>query len=325
MKTTKIIIGIVLLAVVVFLIIKPQQNNELTGGLEKVDVGYSALRISLPVFVAEENGYFEEEGLDVNLVRFDTAQPLMSALVAGTVDVAGYTALPITYNAMIRSEVDLNFVTAMMEDQKHRISYLVVPEGTPEEFSISDLKGKSIGILPTVAYSAWVNEILKANGIDPETDVNIVQIAPALQPAALESGQVDALFTNDPAATTAIQQGVGRTISENVEVPMYLGEPFLFGSFNIRKDFADANPEAAEKITNALNKAVKFVNRNPQEAKMLMTSYLHESQQPYVEFYPDALYKESNKVSDKDFQEVSDQYLEIGIIQESLSLEGLSF
>lgn len=318
-----IILGVILIILTGLLLINTNNKDANTTEFEKVEIGYSALRISLPVFVAQERGYFEEVGLDVELTRFDTAQPLMSALVAGTVDIAGYTALPITYNAMLRSEKDLYFLSAMIEDQDHRISYIVVPNDTPTNFSISDLKGKKIGILPTVAYQAWIAEILKANNIDPEKDVEIVQIAPALSPSALESGQVDALFTNDPAATTAIQTGVGRVLSNNVEVPQSLGEPFLFGSFNVEKEYADLNPEIMNKLTLAMNKAIDFVNQNPQEAKELMIPYVHESQKDFVQFYPNALYQKIGEATEVSFQAVADQYLNIGIIPESLDLLGL--
>jgi len=307
-----IIVGIV---IAFFSFNGEKQDNEVT-------IGYSALRISLPVFVAQEKGFFADEGLKISLERFDTAQPLMSSLVAGNVPIAGYTALPITYNAMLRSKTELYFVTSMLEDQKHRISYLIVPTDTPQDFSISDLEGKKIGILPTVAYKAWIEEILRKNNVDL-SEVEIVQIAPALSPSALESKQVDALFTNDPAATTVLQQKIGRLLSQEVEVPKYLGEPFLFGSFNIRKDFADANPEIIKKVISAMNKAVVFVNENPTEAKEMMKKYLHESQQPFVEFYPDALYQSTTEVNTQDFQSIANQYLEIGIIQEPLDVGDL--
>ena len=210
----------------------------------------------------------------------------------------------------------------MIEDQDHRISYFIVPKDAPSNLNIADLKGKKIGILPTVAYRAWLEEILIKNGVNP-AEVEIVQVAPALSPSALESGQVDALFTNDPAATTVIQKGIGRLISQEVEVPKYLGEPFLFGSFNIRKDFADANPDIVAKIVRALDRAVEFVNNNPAVAKQMMKKYLHESQQPFVEFYPDALYQTTAEVNVDEFQSIADKYLEIGIIQSPIKVKDL--
>jgi len=289
---------------------------------KKISIGYSVLRISLPIFVAQEKGYFTQEGLQVTLVPFETAQPLMNSLVAGTIQMAGYTALPITFSAMLRSKTDLYFSTAMLEDQKHRISYLIVPRNTPRTFTISDLRGKKIGILPTVAYRVWLEEMLKQHGVKA-SEVEIVQIAPALTPAALESGQISALFTTDPAATTVLRRGIGRLLNEEVEVPKILGEKFIFGSFNMRKDYADRNPEIASKVSRALDKAVHFVNKYPGEAKQIMKKYLHESQQPFVEFYPDALYQTTSEVEPTKFQALADKYLEMGIIQERINVNQL--
>jgi ABC-type nitrate/sulfonate/bicarbonate transport system substrate-binding protein len=251
-----------------------QQAND--GKKQAVRVGYSRLRISLPVFVAKEKGIFAKHGIEAELEMYDTAQPLMQALVAGKVDVAGYTALPITFNGMLRSKKQLYFITTMVEDQSHRISFLLRP-ATPEGQAIKspkDLKGKRIGILPTIAYKAWLQEILKANGLDPETDVTIVQVAPEQTPQAIKSGGVDALFTNDPAATAAIRLGVAELVSQEVECPKYIMDPFPFGSFNVSKEWADANPDLFKKLVAALDEAAAFVNAHPEEAKACMAPYL---------------------------------------------------
>jgi len=182
-----ILVGVALLYFFIFNTSEKTNPPKDIAKQENITIWYSALRISLPIFVAQENGFFEEENLRVNLERFDTAQPLMWALVADNIDMAGYTALPITYNMMLRSKTDLYFVTSMLEDQTHRISYLIIPKDAPKDFSISDLKWKKIGILPTVAYKARIIEILKKNGLNPEEDVEIVQIAPVMSPSALET------------------------------------------------------------------------------------------------------------------------------------------
>src|SRR6266404_106570 len=86
----------------------------------KVTIGYGKLRISLPVFVAEKKGYFKAENLDVTLQPFDTAQPLMDALVAGHLPMGGFTAFPITMTAMQKSGAQLYFVGVLNEDKEHR-------------------------------------------------------------------------------------------------------------------------------------------------------------------------------------------------------------
>ena len=111
-------IGLIIILIMLGCVSKDtKENGRANTEQTNVTIGYSALRISLPVFVAYENDYFEDEGLNVKLERYETAQPLMEALVSGEVDIAGYTALPITFNCMLKSNKDLYFVTAMMEDK----------------------------------------------------------------------------------------------------------------------------------------------------------------------------------------------------------------
>lgn len=317
------------LAVVIILLFVSCDNSKQTnnGGLKEVEIGYSRLRISLPVFVAKEKGIFEKNGIDAKLTMFETAQPLMQALVAGKIDVGGYTALPITYNGMIRSKKELYFVTTMEEDSLHRISYLLRKKrenGQSAEIgSIEDLKGKTIGILPTSAYKAWISEILRANGVDPEKDVVIQQIAPPQQLQALKSGGVDALFTNDPAATTALVSGVAESINNFVEVPKYIMSPFPFGSFNVSKEWGDQNPELFLGIIKSLNEAIDYIESHQKDAKLSMQPYLPEQFKDDVLKYPDVEYDRTDESDDAVYIEIAKRYFQMGIISEEIRLEGL--
>ncbi len=310
-----IILVILAIGIIVFSTKDQTTDNSVT-------IGYSALRISLPVFVAQEKGYFKEEGLNIKLERFDTAQPLIDALVTGSIEAGGYTALPIAYSAMLRSKTPLLFTTALLEDKDHRLSYLIVPNKTPGDFTIKNLTKKKVGIRPTAAYKAWFTEILKHYAIDPY-NVEVTPIDPSLELTALQSGQVDALFTNDPVATTVIQKGVGRLLSGDIETIETFGSPFLFGSFNIRKDFAIAHPETANKIAHALDRAIIFITDHQAESKQLLTQYLAPTQAPFVSFYPDSLYQTSLSTDRVQFQHTTDTYYDLGLIPEHINTQEL--
>lgn len=316
----RLVVGVFLLG---FAFISGCGKVEQESELQKVKIGYSRLRISLPVFVAVERGIFEKNGLNVELQMFDTAQPLMDALCAGHVEIAGYTAFPITFNAQLRSKRQLYYVTLMVEDNDHPVSMLIVKKGSPIK-TIKDLRGKRIGILPTIAYKAWLEMILKENGIKPE-EVIIQQIAPALTPSSLDSGVVDAMFTNDPAVTTTLQKGISVLLSKEALVPKYTWSPFPFGGFNMSREFADKNPDIAKQVVKSLDEAIEFVNKHPQEAKKIMANFLPDAQKPFVEYYPDARYLKSGKVSPEQLMKVVDAYLKMGIIKEHLDLTNLVY
>jgi len=329
MSKNKILMLLVLIVIggVAFFVTQNNSKVEVkpigdTNELIKLDIGVSQLRISLPVFVAKEQGLFKKNGLDVSFVYYNTAQPLMQSLVEGKINLAGYTALPIIYNGMQRSKKELLFLTTMIEDDKHRISYLLKKKDS-NIADIKSLEGKKIGILPTIAYSAWVKEILKVNGVDLNK-VTITPIAPMQQGQSLANGAVDVLFTNDPVATTVIDKNIGELLSQDVDCAKYITNPFPFGSFNVDKKWAEAHPSELEKVKNALNEAVEFVNSHPKEAKLLMKNHIPDAFKPYVSKYPDALYLKTNESSDKIFKTISEKYLEIGIIKKPINLDGLT-
>jgi ABC-type nitrate/sulfonate/bicarbonate transport system substrate-binding protein len=272
----------------------------------------------LPLFVAQEKGIFEKNGLAVELEMFDTAQPLIDALCGGKLDVAGYSAFPITFSAQLRSRKNLFYATMLMEDNAHPISMFVVRKDSPIN-SIAGLKGKRIGILPTYAYKAWLEFILERNGIKPD-EVVIQQVAPALTASVLESKAVDAVFTNDPAVTVCLQKGIGKLLYKEALVPKYFWSPFPFASFNIAKEFAEKNPVITKKIVKSLDEAIGFINSNQQEAKKIMANFLPDNQKAFVESYPDALFLESGQVKEDELVKIEESYRNRGIIKDSLDL-----
>ncbi|GBF35165.1 ABC transporter substrate-binding protein [Desulfocucumis palustris] len=290
---------------------------------QKVKIGYSRLIISLPVFVAEERGIFRENGLDVELEGFDTAQPLMDALLAGQLDVAGYTAFPITFNGQVRSKKQLYYLTALVEDDKHPISMLMVKKDSPVS-GINDLRGRRIGILPTVAYKAWLNMILQENGISPD-EVVIQTLAPALTASSLDSGAVDAVFSNDPAVTTTLQKGIGRLLYQGAIVPKYLWSPLPFGSFNVSKEFADKDPDMVERIAKSLDEAIEFIDANPREAKKMMAGFVSDTEKPFVENYSDPRYLKTGEVSPGELSRLVEAYQKQNIIKGNLDLTNMLY
>ncbi len=282
--------------------------------MSKVRLGCSQLRISLPVFVALEKGLFKKHGLSVDLTMYETAQPLMADLLDKKIDIGGYTALPITYDGVISTRKKLYYLTTMIEDQDHRVSYLLKSSQSTLK-KVSDLKGCKIGILPTHAYRSWLDVILKKNGL--EKNVVIEEIPPHAQMNALASGQVDALFTNDPMATTIVKKKLGKLFSAENEALDNIKNPLPFGSFNVSKEWADKNPKMFKNLALALDEAVVFTNQNPEEAKQFMKNYIAKEYQDFVKEMPDAKYLKTEESPLSLFQHVEEDYLKLGVLEQS--------
>jgi NitT/TauT family transport system substrate-binding protein len=265
-----------------------------TSQRERVMIGVSTLRISLPVFVAAEHGLFAKHGLDVEIRRFDTAQPLADELAAGRIDAGGYLAFPIVFGPGIPPP-RVRVVTAIVEDATHPISYFLVRKGSGLR-GVMSLAGRKIGILPTVAYRRWLEAILRHDGLAPEK-VSILPIAPPLEIDSLAGGGVDALFTGDPMATAALARGVAEPLTDTPDVPRVLGDPFLFGTFAISEDFVTKRPAQAHALRNALDEAIGILVESPEAGRAAMAPYVRESERPFIEHYPPARYLRSSEVS----------------------------
>ena len=259
-------------------------------------IGYSALRISLPLFVAERQGLFKANGLDVRLNRYDTAQPLVDAVLDGQLDAGGYAALPIVFTAAARDGAHFGVVSALIEDADHPISYLLKKRGDESLRQVSDLRGKRVGVLPTLAYQRWLPAIAQHAGLAPG-DLHVVPLAPPQQVTGLAEGVVDALFTNDPMATSALASGVAERFGPQAPLVDATAEPVWFGSFLVNAAFARTHADELARLVKALDQAIDSVMRDQAAAKALAKSYMRDSEQPYVDRYPPAHYRKSTALS----------------------------
>ncbi len=262
-------------------------------GVRRVVIGVAALRISLPVFAALDRGHFVRRGLDVDVRRYPTAQPMVDDVVAGRIDAAGFAAYPIT--AIATGDVGRNarVVASLLEDREHRLSYVLGRRGTALRFP-RDAAGRSVGILPTIAYRRWLDAILRAAGVDVAR-VTVVPVQPPMQTQTLAEGGVDMLFTNDPMATAMLARGVAEIIDDGPPCAARLGDPFAFGSFVISGRFADARRADAAAVVHAVDDGIDFVRTHEADARIAMARHLRPDERDFVQRYPQSRYLRSDE------------------------------
>jgi ABC-type nitrate/sulfonate/bicarbonate transport system substrate-binding protein len=262
-----------------------------------VTVGYSALGVSLPLFVAHRAGLFADQGLRVQMRGYPTAHPLVEGIIDEDVPCGGFVAFPIALHRHLRAR-PLHYACAVAEDLDNPISFLLVRRGSGIR-SIDDLAGRRVGVLPTKAYREWLKALLARSGlgyhqvkldrtckcmqtcsaskVPIERMVPVHDVLPHETAMALRSGRVDAIFTNDPGATAAVRSGVAEVFGDRPILPSLLGSPFLFGSFVFDSDFVADRPDEARRIVAALDAGVRFCRHDPAEARRLAAPYLPPS------------------------------------------------
>ena len=230
----------------------------------KLKVAYLGLTCEAPIFVAQENGFFKEEGLAVELVRTDW-DGLREGLGLGRFD-ANHTLIMYLLKP-IEQGLDVKITGGI------HTGCLRVQAGVNSDIkSPADLKGKKIGV-PTHLGSPpylFASRVLVANGIDPRPENGEVEwlvFPPENLGQALEKGEIDALATSDPIGTILLGQGLVRTIADQAEDAPY-SEEYCCAAV-VSGKLAKENPAAAAKVTRALLKAAKWVGENPAAAAKL--------------------------------------------------------
>lgn len=212
-----------------------------------------------PMYAAVEEGYFAEEGIDLDLVCGFGADKTMTAVISGEADIGfmGSEASIYTYN-----EGATDYVVNFAQLTQRAGNFLVAREEMPD-FRWEDLKGSVVlggrkGGMPEMVFEY----ILKQNGIDPETDLEINQnIDFGSTAAAFAEGQGEFTVEFEPGATTLESEGKGYVVASLGEDSGYV--PYT--AFSVKKSFIEENPEIIQGFTNALQKGMDYVQTHSPE------------------------------------------------------------
>ncbi len=239
---------------------RPKATAERT----KLKVAYLGLTCEAPIFIAQEKGLFQEEGLDVELIKTDW-DGLREGLGLGRFD-ANHTLIMYLLKP-IEAGLDVK-ITGGIHTGCLRVQIPVKSSIT----KLSDLKGKKIGVPTHIGSPPYLfaSRVLAAAGIDPSPEKNEVTwlaFPPDVLGKAVDEGRVDAIATSDPIGTILLGKGLVKTIADHAADLPYADEYCCAAV--VSGQLAKQNPAAAAKVTRALLKGAKWVGENPTTAANL--------------------------------------------------------
>jgi NitT/TauT family transport system substrate-binding protein len=211
------------------------------------------------LFIAQDNGYFRDENLDVTVTPFDTGSKMVAPLGTGELDVGGGSASAGLYNAVARG-INIKIVADKASSPPgYGATKLLVRKDLVDSGrykSVKDLKGMTVAVDgPGVSSTAILNDILTSVGLN-YSDVKTVALAIPAQAVALENKAIDAAVATEPAVTAAVQAGYADAILSSDQItPNHEIASLLYSD-----DFAKKRPAVAQRFMRAYLRAVRFYN-----------------------------------------------------------------
>ncbi|MCZ0735213.1 ABC transporter substrate-binding protein [Phreatobacter sp. AB_2022a] len=270
-------------------------------------VGGKPLLYYLPLTIAEQKGYFREEGLNVTINDFAGGSKSLQALVGGSVDVVTGA-----YEHTIRMQHKGQDIVAVCDLGRYPGIVIAVRKSLAGTIkSIADLKGRRIGVTaPGSSTALLLQYALQKNGLATTDAAQIGIGGGASAVAAIKNGGIDGLSHLDPVISQLQHDG---DIAILLDTRTEAGTRALFGGTNpaatvyLQKSFVDANPVTTQRLVNAFLKALKWIAAATPEdvAKLVPEEYLLGNRTLYMQAFqnsramysPDGMVTEDGYVS----------------------------
>ncbi len=276
-----------------------------------------------PQYVAIEKGYFEEYGIDVNLILTAGADKVTAAVLSGDADIGfcGSEGTIYVYNAKEKDYLK-TFAQLTQKDG----SFLVSRKKF-DNFTLDDLKGKSViggraGGMPEMTFE-WA---LKQNGIDPKNDLEIdTSIAFAAMGGAFIGGQGDFVTLFEPNALEIEQQGYGYVVASIGE----LGGVVPYTSYSARESYIKKNSELINNFTKAIQKGLDFVHNSSDKevAEAILSQFpdtsLNDLEKVVTRYRKIDAWPKTTKFSEESFNHLQDIMIDNGVLNNKVSYDKL--
>jgi NitT/TauT family transport system substrate-binding protein len=207
---------------------------------------------SLPIFIAQEQGFLKKRGVDIDVITSRGGGEAMKAYIAGDVQLIA-TGFPEV--GLMRSRgVDV----ALFFAQLQRVPFALIARKDRNVASVADLKGRTIAVTSPGSLT-WIltRYFIKLQGMDPDRDVVVVSVGGGGEIlGALQSNRADAAMVFEPFITIALQQDLATVV---IDVAAQL-DAFSSAPLAIGKTFLEKSPKETQAIADALTEALNYLH-----------------------------------------------------------------
>jgi NitT/TauT family transport system substrate-binding protein len=230
---------------------------------EKITIAVTPWPASASIYVAQDKGYFQDEGLETTLRPYISGHLGLADLLSGKVDLAAAGDTPIA-----RAVVEGRPVAVVATVSEIDRAILIVARKDRGVSKIDDLRGKKIGVVEGTTADFFLNVFLATSYID-ENDVQVVNVAADKLVDALLNGDVDAAATWSPHTLVLLDKlGSDATILEDPTIYT------MTWNIAVTRGFAREKARNIKKFLRAIIRANSFIGQHPDEVRTISAKHI---------------------------------------------------
>ncbi|MFC1756759.1 ABC transporter substrate-binding protein [Patescibacteria group bacterium] len=230
-----------------------KQPEKYTGPVEKITLAGYAGEAGVLVYMAENQGFFTKNGLEVTIKDYQSGKVATDALINGEVDISTSADSVLVSNSFEHTDLRVFGTVATFENKE------LVARKDKGITTTNDLIGKKIGVTKKSGGEFALGIFLILNDISQQ-DVEIVDLRPPEMLGAISNGDVDAVFTWDPNV-----YNIKKSLEENVISWPSSGD-FYFVLLT-KEDWLENNPKTAERFIKAMVETEDYIKDNSEKTK----------------------------------------------------------
>ncbi len=291
--------------------------------MDKVTAAWLPIMQTTAYYVALEEKLFEKACIEVDSNKMESPNQIIDALIAERADFGPPgAAAGIAMIAESKFPGKLKIFGLQgggIAVNRINDGLIVKPDSSIKTFA--DLKGKTLGHVPGIQWRTISRHMVRAAGLDPDTDVKLVDLAVAMQVPAVVGGTVDATLSLEPVGSIAVASGKAIRAMTN-PVASVIADPFYSGASVMTTKFLKERPDVARRVVAVIDEATDLVNANFAKYKSVLPNYtpIKSNQlalvaQPYLRGF-----KDINDTDIKSYQALVDVFIKEGVMAGPLNV-----
>jgi len=245
-----------------------------TGKNESITIGLYPDFMDAPIYIANEQGFFTANGLNVTIKNYATGAAANDALQNDEVDIAVCSEFVMVNDAFQHENISI--ITSFDKSQRF---YIICNKDAGVE-NVSDLEGKRIGFTKGTVTNFYLGRFIQLNGMN-EQDVDLVNIQPSQIANAFLAGKIDATIADQSVVETIQQQDPNGIVIWPAQ-----SSQSCYNVIIARNDWIKQHPELVRRFLKSMDQSENYLTSNPSQSKSIIGKQMNYTDSEVESMWP---------------------------------------